>query len=191
MTEVTPSREQQVHETSRFLFGTAGLIAFVMGLLILIWPDKSGAAVMITVAAMLGFWVVVNGVINIGVGLFSKNRGGWARTGYILLGVLFMIGGVSILSNLMFSALTVTMFIAITVGVLWIIEAIVSFAMVGKTEHKVLTIISGILSLLAGIVLVMSPLYSAALLWWILGISLVVLGLVQVVRAFKAKPLTV
>ncbi|MDA3147030.1 DUF308 domain-containing protein [Leucobacter sp. UCMA 4100] len=189
MTYVTPSEEQRIHETSRFLFGTAGLIAIVMGLLILIWPDKSGKTVMTAVAAILGFWVLVNGAINIGVGFFSKSRGGWARTGYTLLGVLFIIGGIAILSNLMFAALTVTVFIAITVGVLWIIEAFVSFAFVGKTDHKAITIISGILSLIAGIVLVMSPLYSAVILWWVLGVSLVVLGLIQVVRAMRAKTL--
>jgi len=33
-----------------------------------------------------------------------------------------------------------------------------------------------------------SPLWGAVVLWWLFGISLVVLGIIQIVRAFKYKP---
>ena len=40
---------------------------------------------------------------------------------------------------------------------------------------------------MAGIILLLSPLWGAIVLWWLLGISLVVLGIIQVVRAFTFK----
>ena len=42
----------------------------------------------------------------------------------------------------------------------------------------------GILSILAGIVVLFSPLWGIAILFVIAGIALIVLGIVQIVRAF-------
>lgn len=46
----------------------------------------------------------------------------------------------------------------------------------------VVFVVAGIV---AGIVLLLSPLWGAAVLWWLLGISLVVLGIINIVRAFR------
>ena len=53
----------------------------------------------------------------------------------------------------------------------------------GDSPSKGWAIFFGILSIIAGIVLLFSPLY-IVVLWWILGISLIVLGIIQIVRAF-------
>ena len=45
-------------------------------------------------------------------------------------------------------------------------------------------VISGIFSIVAGVLLLFSPLLGAAVLWWLLGFALVVLGVVQIVQAF-------
>ncbi len=42
------------------------------------------------------------------------------------------------------------------------------------------------LSIVAGVILLLSPLY-AVMLWWLAGISLVVLGVLQIVRAVTLK----
>ena len=42
-----------------------------------------------------------------------------------------------------------------------------------------------IISILAGISLLLSPMFGAAVLWWLLGISAVALGIVQLGRAFS------
>jgi uncharacterized membrane protein HdeD (DUF308 family) len=34
-------------------------------------------------------------------------------------------------------------------------------------------------------VLLFTPLYGAFVLWWLLGIALVVLGIIQIIRAFR------
>ena len=44
-----------------------------------------------------------------------------------------------------------------------------------------------ILSIIAGIVVLFAPIWGVAILWWILGISLVVLGIINIVRAFTFK----
>ena len=65
-----PVNEQRHTDTARFMFGTAGIIALVVGLLILIWPGKSAVAVMAIIAAMVGIWSIINGVIYIGSAIY-------------------------------------------------------------------------------------------------------------------------
>lgn len=187
MTTTTSPAGTQQHDVSRFMFGTAGLIALVVGVLILIWPGKTAVAVLATIAALIGLWTIVNGVVHIGSALISKERGGWSRAGYSLLGVLFVIGGIVIMSNLFLSAITVTLLISVTVGVLWIIEGVFAFALLKESPHKVLSVIYAILGIIAGIMLLLSPLFGAFVMWWFVGASLVALGLVQVIRAFTIK----
>ncbi len=49
-------------------------------------------------------------------------------------------------------------------------------------------IIYGIIAVVAGLVLIFSPILGAVTLWILLGASLVVMGLVQIFRAFSIKP---
>ena len=46
------------------------------------------------------------------------------------------------------------------------------------------TIFFAIVSIIAGLFLLFNAITGAAILWWILGISLIVLGIIQIVRAF-------
>ena len=71
---------------------------------------------------------------------------------------------------------------------MWIVEGVVALTTLGGSASKGWTIFFALLSIVAGIVLLFSPLY-IAILWLMLGISLVVLGIIQIVRAFSFKPL--
>ncbi len=80
--------------------------------------------------------------------------------------------------------LWLAVFIGILVGILWIIEGVVSLSTLGEAASKGWTIFFAIISIIAGIVLLFNAIVGAAILWWILGISLIVLGIIQIVRAF-------
>ena len=41
----------------------------------------------------------------------------------------------------------------------------------------------GALSTIAGLIMLFSPLWTMAVVWWLLGISLLALGIVQIIRA--------
>lgn len=75
-------------------------------------------------------------------------------------------------------------FVAILVGIMWIIEGVVALSTLGDAPSKVWTTIFAILSIIAGIVLLFSPIWGAVVLWWLIGISLIVLGILQIARAF-------
>jgi uncharacterized membrane protein HdeD (DUF308 family) len=185
MTSPETNLLQRAGDGVRTAFGVGGLIAIVLGLLIILFPGKTGAVAMQIVAAVMAAYALVVGVVYIGSAVFSRALGGWARTGHILLGVLYVIGGVVMMVNLGATAAVLAMFLSVTIGVLWLFEGVMAFTVVKQSGNKTWTVIYGIISVIAGLSLMLSPLLGAVTLWLLLGISMVVMGVVQVVRAFK------
>ena len=165
----------------RTAFGVGGVLSIIAGLLILWQPQGSAAFVTVVIA----IYAIVGGLVYAGLGIFSKSKGGWARLGHIVLGLIFIAGGVVALFNLQQATAWLAVFIGILVGILWIVEGIVSLSTLGDAASKGWTIFFAIISIIAGLYLVISPLLGAVVLWWLLGILLIVLGIIQIVRAFK------
>jgi uncharacterized membrane protein HdeD (DUF308 family) len=167
----------------RTAFGVGGLIALIVGILILVWPAKTAAVV----TAIIAIYAIAGGLVYAGLGIFSKSMGGWARIGHIILGVIFIIAGIIAFLNLGQATVWLAVFLGILVGIMWIVEGIVALTALGSANSKGWSIFFAIISIIAGIVLLFSPLWGAAVLWWLLGIALIVLGIVQIVRAFTWK----
>lgn len=165
----------------RAALGIGGLLSLVIGLVILIWPDKSA----MFLAGLIALYAGIAGLVNLGVGIFSRKLGGWPRVGHLVLGVIFLVAAGLAFGNLNTAAQVLFGLLGIIVGVVWIIQGVVGFTMVGDAASKAWTIIMSILSILAGLVLVTSPLWGIAILAWLLAFSLVILGIVQIVRAFR------
>lgn len=175
--------EKSAVSTVRVTLGLIGLLALIAGILILVWPQKVAEVVV----AIIAIYAIVAGVVYAAMGVFSRTRGGWARVGHIVLGIIFVIAGIVALANLGTATGWFAVFFGIFVGVAWIIEGIVSLSTLGGAGSKGWTIFFAILSIIAGIILITSPLWGAAVLWLLLGISLAVLGIIQIVRAFTFK----
>lgn len=166
----------------RTALGIGGVLAIIVGILILAWPGKTAAVVTIIIA----IYAIAAGLVYAGLGIFSKTKGGWARVGHILLGILFIIAGVVALFNIAQTTAWLMVFLGILIGILWIIEGIVALSTLGDAASKGWSIFFAILSIIAGIILLFSPFY-IAVLWWLLGITLIVLGIINIVRAFRFK----
>ncbi|GAA1057353.1 hypothetical protein GCM10017608_15320 [Agromyces luteolus] len=164
----------------RIALGVSGVIALIIGVFITFWPKDS--AVVLTV--MLAIYFLIAGLAYVGIGIFSRSISGGARALDIILGVLFLFGAVVMFANPTESAVVIGIFLGILVGVLWIVEGVVALAQSGNSSSRAWSIFFGILSILAGIVLLFSPLWGIVILFWVTGIALIVLGIVQIVRAF-------
>lgn len=180
-----PNVVSQGADGVRVLFGVGGLIALALGIFMLFAPQQSGQTAVLLTAVLLGVYALVTGLVYAGSAIFSKTLGGWARAGHILLGLLYIVGGVIIMSNLTAAGVLTAVFFVIVLGVLWLFEGIFAFVTAAKSDNKVWSIIYGIISVIAGITLIVSPLMGAITLWWLLGIAMAVLGVVQIVRAFS------
>ncbi|WP_396641329.1 HdeD family acid-resistance protein [Microbacterium sp.] len=169
----------------RTALGLSGAIALIVGILILVWPGRTA----IVVTAIIAVYAVIGGLVYAGLGIFSKSMGGWSRVGHIALGVLYVVAGIIAFFNLGMTAAWLALFLGVLVGIMWIVEGVVALTTLGGSAPKGWTIFFAIISIIAGIVLLFSPLWGALVLWWLLGISLVVLGIIQIVRAFSFKSL--
>lgn len=163
----------------RTALGVGGVLAVIVGILILVWPGKTA----MVVTAIIAIYAIAAGLVYAGLGIFSKSKGGWSRVGHIVLGVLFVIAGVVAFLNLGAATAWLAIFVGILVGIMWIIEGIVSLSTLGDASSKGWTIFFAIVSIIAGVALLFSPLY-IAILWWLIGIALIVLGVINIVRAF-------
>ncbi|PTT15687.1 hypothetical protein DBR36_14455 [Microbacterium sp. HMWF026] len=164
----------------RTALGISGALSLVIGLLILIWPGRTAQVAV----GIIAVYVIIAGLVNIGIGLFW--RSGWARIGHIALGVLFILAGVFSFANLPATAAWLGVFIGTLVGILWIIEGVVSLTTVGHgSKARAWTIFFAIVSIIAGVVLLFSPLLGAVTLFLLIGFSLIVLGVFQIVRAIQ------
>lgn len=185
MTTTSPFEQSSINGI-RTALGIAGVLAFIAGILILVWPGQTAAIV----TGILAIYAIAAGLVYAGLGIFAKAKGGWARVGHIVLGLLFIVAGVVAFANLGVTTAWLAVFVAVFIGIAWIIEGIVSLSTLGDAPSKVWTVIFAIISIIAGIYLLFSPLWGAVVLWWLLGIMLIVMGIVNVVRAFtfgKAK----
>src|SRR5690625_1567149 len=170
---------EKVGTAVRVAVGISGAVAVIVGILILAWP----AATAMIVTAIIAIYAVVAGLIYAGAGISARPRGGWARLGHIVLGLVFVVAGILAFLNLGRTTAWLAVFLGILVGIMWIVEGIVSLSTLSEAPSRGWTIFFAILAILAGIVLVTTPFWGVAFLWWLLGIFFVAIGIVQAIRA--------
>ena len=170
---------KSLFKSIRVVLAVSGAIALIAGIVLLVWPLKSA----VIVTGIFATYLVIAGLVYIGLGIFSKVKGGWARVGHIVLGLVYIVAGVIAFANLGVAAATLALVVVIFIGISWIVDGVVALSLLGQDGSRVWTLLYALLSIIAGIVVLFSPLYAAAVLWLVLGISLVVLGIVQIVRA--------
>ena len=163
----------------RVTLAVSGAIALIAGIVLLIWPLKTA----VIVTGIIAAYLIIAGIVYVGLGIFSGKKGGWARLGHILLGLLYIVAGIIAFTNLAAATLTLAAVTAIFLGVSWIFDGVVALTLLNKDGSRAWTIIYAILSIAAGVIVLFAPLLAAAALWWVLGITLVALGIVQIVRA--------
>ncbi|MCC3282822.1 MULTISPECIES: HdeD family acid-resistance protein [Arthrobacter] len=155
-------------------FGIAGGVALVIGLLILFWPQ----ATLSVIAFFFGLYFLISGIVRVVSGITAPMSSG-LRVLNIILGVLLFILGIAAIRNPL-SSLEV---LGMVVGIAWIIEGIMALTEIETGGSRWYAITFGVLSIIAGVVVLFLPVESLAALVIFGGIFLVVLGIVQLVRA--------
>nr|WP_315267366.1 DUF308 domain-containing protein [Microbacterium lemovicicum] len=179
MSTATPTSSPIVNGI-RTALGIGGVLALLAGILI-VWQPAAAAVFVTTVIAI---YAIAGGIVYATLGIFSKAMSGSSRAFHIVLGLLFVIAGVVAFANLQGTAATLAVFVAVLIGIMWIVEGVVALTTLGGSGTRVWTILFAVISIIAGIYLLVNALLGALVLWLLLGIMLIVLGVVQIVRAF-------
>ncbi|WP_157156200.1 MULTISPECIES: DUF308 domain-containing protein [unclassified Diaminobutyricimonas] len=164
----------------RVALGVGGAVALIIGLLITFQPQATAT----TIAVLLGIYFVFAGLVYVGIGVFSRGISGGARALDIILGVLFLIGAGLAFANLSGTVAFLAVFLGILIGILWIVEGAATLVQLGDAPSKGWAIFFAIVSIIAGIALLFAPVWGAQLLFLLAGVTLIALGVVQIIRAF-------
>ncbi len=164
----------------RWGLGIAGASSLILGLLITFWPQRTA----MVLAIFFGVHFLIAGLGYVVVSFLGKTASGGARVLSIVLGALFVVAGLVIFANPAESARVLGIFIGVYVGLLWLIEGVVALVQIKDAPSRVWSLVFGLLSVLAGVALLTSPMWGAALLFMIAGIVMIPMGLIQLVRAF-------
>ena len=176
----TAALERSLTNGIRVAYAIAGVVALILGAVLLIWPEKTVAVV----AAIIGIYFVVTGVVKLALGIFSRGIGGGQRAFDIFLGALLLILGIFALRNLTGSSAALLILIVTLIGIGWILDGIFAIVESGASASRGWAISYGIIGILAGLFILLAPAWSITVLILYGGIVLIVLGVVGVIRAF-------
>ena len=172
-----------VSDLARHLWMSAvlfGLLGVILGIVVLAWPGPS----ILVAAGLFGVYLVVSGIVMV-VLAFRLPESTGSRVLNFISGVLSVILG--ILAFRHFGQGYAILLLAIWIGIGFIFRGItaLAFAAGGKgIPGRGWTIFFGIISLLAGLVVLAYPFDSIVTLALVVGIWLIVLGVLEVISGF-------
>ena len=158
-------------QTTLFL----GVATVILGLIVSFHPSGS----LNVIAVLLGILMIISGIFNL-IRVFDAAE--QHRVWLGIAGLLYVVIGVVLIRHL---HLTVA-FIGLIVGLTWIVQGLAALfgGIAGSREGRGWWIFFGIVSLIAGIVVVADPISSVTVLAVLLGIWFIVMGLFEIVAAF-------
>jgi uncharacterized membrane protein HdeD (DUF308 family) len=155
------------------------ILSVVLGIVILVLAFNNPDAIVYTIAWLFAiyFWIV--GLMRIVSGIVNNSVSGGIRALNIILGVLLIVAGVVAIRNPLVSLVA----LALVIGFSWIIEGVMAIAETAKDSSKWFGTILGVVSVVAGIVVIFLPLESIGILVLFAGIALVVTGVFAAITA--------
>ena len=161
----------------------SGLMALILGVVVLVWPGKS----ILVAAVLFGAYLVVSGIAQLAFALTLDVSIG-SRVLMFISGALSVVLGVLAFRH--FGGGYAVLLLAIWIGVGFIFQGVAEAVLAvsypelpGRGWH----IFLGILTTIAGMIVITWPFDSIGLLAVVAGAWLVVIGICQIVWAFQAR----
>jgi uncharacterized membrane protein HdeD (DUF308 family) len=161
-----------------------GIATLILGLLIVIHPKDTVYAF----AIVLGIWLFVVGLFRIVTAIAEPDDTGGHRWLTAALGLFAVIVGVLFLRH---TEQTVTT-LAFLIGLFWLIGGIIEF-FTAYSDHgsdtRGFRIVMGILGFAAGLITLVWPHVTLAVIVWIMGIWLIIYALFEIVLSMQLRKL--
>jgi len=161
-----------------------GIITLLAGIVVLAWPG----ATLLVIAVLFGVQLIVAGIFRF-VGAFaSDDASGGTRVLLALLGVLSVIIGLWAVRHVLLTLLA----LVVLLGIFWVINGTIE--LFTALSHRGMpqrgwTAGMGVLSIVAGIIVLIYPAESLLTLSVVLGIWLLIYGVMEIVAAFRLRGL--
>lgn len=137
-------------------------------------------------AVLLGIALLVTGVLRLVHGATASGEAGAHRGGHVLIGILAVLAGLYCLGG---TATTVVL-LSLLVGLFWAMHGLVDLVAASRPgPGRVLTGLTGALSLLAGLVAIFWPAVTVPVLVTVMGVWLACDGVLLAVTALYLRHL--
>lgn len=163
-------------------FLAAGIGCVVVGALLLAWPRET----LTVVAILIGIALIVAGILRLVDGFTAHESSGGRRVASVVVGLIAIILGLYCIRHYHFTIAA----LAIIVGLFWIIHGIADLGVglfAGRFPGRGLTLLTGALSLAAGLIVLFWPTISLTVLVAVIGIWLIMYGVLAAVLAFSLR----
>ncbi|MEU4412340.1 HdeD family acid-resistance protein [Nocardia salmonicida] len=158
-----------------------GLLAVVLGIIVLVWPGPS----LLVAGILFGIYMVVSGIFQL-IAAFTHLPSTSFRVLSFISGVLSLIIGVFCFRD----DLASIVLLGLWIGISWLFRGVaVLFAALSESgvPGRGWQIFYGIISALAGVVLIVWPISSLSTLVWVVGIFLIIIGVMEIITAFGVR----
>lgn len=169
-------------ENRWWVFALRGLIAVALGIIVLTNPGIA----LLTVITVFGIYSLVDGLFDIIIGFSSRkeNKQWWAL---LIVGIANVVIGVISLSNPSITGIVLVYLIAARALINGVLEIVAAIELRHFIEGEWMMIVSGILSILFGVVLFGSPNQGALAMLWVIGTFAIVIGIWLIIFAFQLR----
>ncbi|MEU1301812.1 HdeD family acid-resistance protein [Streptomyces shenzhenensis] len=180
--EPEPPFEGPLHALSRAAWQVVlltGVASLVLGILVLVWPGAS----LLAAGVLFGIYLLISGVFQL-FAAFGTHRATSLRVLAFISGALSIVLGLFCFRGPMQSILL----LALWIGIGWLIRGItqtLAAASDGAMPARGWQIFLGVVTFVAGIVLIVSPFASIAVLTLVGGIWLVAVGIVEIATSVR------
>ena len=159
-----------------------GVITLLAGVAVLGWPGPT----LLVVAVFFGVQLIVAGIFRFVAAFAADELTGGTRALLAVLGIISLILGLYAVRHVLITLLA----LALLLGIFWIINGAAELFMTLSRQEmrgRAWTVLMGVLSVLAGLIVLIYPAISLLTLAVVLGIWLLVQGGMQIALAFQAR----
>jgi uncharacterized membrane protein HdeD (DUF308 family) len=161
---------------------TYGILTLAAGLAVLVWPSQT----LLVLAVLFGIQLIISGIFRFVAALATDDLTGGTRVLLAILGVLSVIIGVWAVRHVVLTLLALAVFL----GIYWIVSGTIdiftALAHRGMPDRG-WTVFTGILSVIAGLIVLVWPGPTLLVLAVVLGIWLLIFGVMEIIAAFRLR----
>ena len=161
----------------------AGLLTIVLGAIVLAWPGPT----ILVASTLFGVYLLLSGLAELFMA-FTLPRSAATRVLLFISGALSLV--LAILSFRHFGDAYAVLLLSLWIGIGFIFQGVSGVAAgIGESDlpGRGWYIVAGIISVIAGLVVLVWPFDSIAVLTLAAGIWLVIIGITQIVQAFQTR----
>jgi uncharacterized membrane protein HdeD (DUF308 family) len=162
-----------------------GIVGVVVGIIAFLWPGITIAALVV----IFGVYAIVDGITNLVLG-FSRT-GAHGRWAHVLQGVVGIAAGVLTFMWPAISALVLILFIGAWAIITGVFEIVAAIRLRQVITGEWMLVLSGIVSILFGVMVFAFPLAGAVGISWILGAYAMTAGIILISLGVKLRKLVV